>query len=447
MPAGTAPTKRPRVAIAGLWHLGTVIGACVADEQWPVLAIDPDATVIADLREGRPPLFEPGLEDLVRRKLEGGSLSFAGPADERLAAAEIVWVAFDTPVDDEDRADVEFVLDAAARILLGAGDDALVVISSQLPVGSAHTLSQRMAGAGRGDLRFACVPENLRLGRGIETFSAPDRFVAGVRSPRDREQLTQLLARFCDRIEWMSVESAEMTKHALNAFLATSIAFINEISGICERVGADAADVARGLKSEQRIGPRAYLSPGDAFAGGTLARDVAFLTALATDRDVPADVARGVATSNDAHRAWARRALESLFAVPRPTEGIAGRRIGIWGLTYKPGTDTLRRSSAVELIRWLTQAGATVIAYDPAISALPPNLHLTLELAGTPVDAVTDADALVVCTPWPEFRDVPADQVVSAMRQPLVLDPAGHLQATLGQEESAHYLRVGSPLM
>lgn len=446
MPDDTRPGLQPRVAVVGLWHLGSVIATCVAAADWTVLGVDPDPETVADLQAGRPPLFEPGLEELTRSKQKAGTLSFGGPDDERLARAEIVWVAFDTPVDDDDHADVEFVLTQTARILRIAGSGALVVISSQLPVGSTENLSQRMADAGRNDLRFACVPENLRLGRAIETFSSPERFVAGVRTERDREQLGKLLERFCDRIEWMSVESAEMTKHALNAFLAASIAFINEIAVICERVGADAADVARGLKSEQRIGPHAYLSPGDAFAGGTLARDIAFLIGLANHQGVPAYVARGVAASNDAHRGWASRALRSRFAGSDHADGFAGRRIAIWGLTYKPGTNTLRRSSAVELVRWLVQAGASVVAYDPAITDLPPEVDLDLELASAPLDAVARADALVVSTPWPEFRDVPADQVVAAMGTPLVLDSAGHVQATLGAAEQVEYLRVGSPL-
>ena len=435
---------RPRVAVAGLWHLGAVIAACVADDGWPVLGIDREPSVVASLREGRAPLLEPGLNELLRRKRDAGQLAFGAPDDDALGSAEIVWIAFDTPVDDEDRADVESVLADSARVLARAAPDALVVLSSQLPVGSAAALAQRMDDLGRSELRYACVPENLRLGRAIETFSSPDRFVAGVRTDRDRDQLEALLSRFCDRIEWMSVESAEMTKHALNAFLATSIAFINEVAAICESVGADAGEVARGLKSEQRIGPGAYLSPGDAFAGGTLARDITFLSTLASREKLPAHVARGVAAANDAHRAWARRALEARFSNGRtPKEGLGGRRVALWGLTYKPGTSTLRRSSAVELARWLSDAGASVCAYDPAIDSPPADLDLALELAPTALEAATNADALVVCTPWPEFRDVPATDVVQVMHEPVVLDAAGHLQDTFGRHEAVHYARVG----
>ena len=300
-------------------------------------------------------------------------------------------------------------------------------------------LARRMAAAGRQDLRFACVPENLRLGRAIEVFTHTDRFVAGVRDERDRAQLEPLLSRFTERIEWMGVESAEMTKHALNAFLATSVAFINEVAAICERVGANGAEVARGLKSEARIGPRAYLSPGDAFAGGTLARDIVFLGALADREGLPARLVTGVRESNLAHREWAWRTLESRFG-----DGLAGRRIAVWGLTYKPGTSTLRRSSALALCERLADVGAAVVAYDPAIDRLSTE-HSGVALAADPLAAVWGADALVVSTPWPEFRDIDLDAALSAMTGSLVIDAGGYLAGDLGERrsEGLTYLRVG----
>ncbi len=432
-------SRSPRIAVVGLWHLGCVTAACLAGDGWPVLAVDPDPNVVEGLRANRPPLYEPGLADLIAKRQEAGDLAFAELGDPALAEADVVWITFDTPVDDEDRADVELVLDQATRALTGAGHDALVVSSSQLPVGSMAELARRMSGVGRDDLRFACVPENLRLGRAIEVFTEPDRFVAGTHSAHDRSQLEAILSRFTDHIEWMGVESAEMTKHALNAFLATSVAFINEVAAICERVGADGAEVARGLKSEQRIGPQAYLSPGDAFAGGTLARDIVFLGELADREGLPSALVSGVEESNREHRGWARRTLESLFS----DSDLRGRRIAVWGLTYKPGTDTLRRSSSIALCQWLTDAGATVLAYDPAISELPTSLGA--QLAADPVAAVRDADALVVSTPWPEFRDVSTDAVLTAMAQPIVIDAAGHVATTLGNRETVTYLRVGIP--
>jgi UDPglucose 6-dehydrogenase len=429
---------RPRIAVVGLWHLGCVTAACLAGKQWPVLALDSDAEVVAGLRADRPPLFEPGLAELIAERRAAEELAFGEIGDPAMASAEVVWITFDTPVDDEDRADVEWVLAQSTHALALARHGALVVSSSQLPVGSMGELARRMAAMGRADLRFACVPENLRLGRAIEVFTAPDRIVAGVRDGADRAELEPILSRFAERIEWMSVESAEMTKHALNAFLATSVAFINEVAAICERVGADGAEVARGLKSEQRIGPRAYLSPGDAFAGGTLARDIVFLGALAEREGLPSDLVAGVRESNAAHRGWARRTLETRFA----DGGLAGRRIAVWGLTYKPGTSTLRRSSALALCDWLTETGASVLAYDPAIDELPP-AHSATILAPDSLSAARDADALVVCTPWPEFREVAADELLAALAAPVVIDAGGHLAGALGERDGVTYLRVG----
>ena len=402
-----------------------------------MLALDSDPAVIAGLGGSRPPLFEPDLAELIGERQAAGELAFAQVGDAAMASAEVVWITFDTPVDDDDRADVEYVLGAATKALALAGAGALVVSSSQLPVGSMAELARRMTATGRGDLRFACVPENLRLGRAIEVFTSPDRWVAGVRTDADRAQLEPILSRFSDHIEWMSVESAEMTKHALNAFLATSVAFINEVAAICERVGADGSEVARGLKSEQRIGPRAYLSPGDAFAGGTLARDIVFLGALADREGLPAPLVVGVEQSNTAHRGWAWRALKTLFG----EEGFQGREIAVWGLTYKPGTDTLRRSSAIVLCDRLTAAGATVRAYDPVISELPADHDLTL--AGDPLSAARGADALVVSTMWPQFRDVSIEELLGVLGEPVVIDAGGHFAGALAGRHDVTYRQVG----
>ncbi len=439
--------KDSTIAVVGLWHLGVVIAACLAEAGFTVVGIDPDPEVVAGLNRDRLPVEEPGLTELSRDMRNAGRLTFDTASTEAIGAARLIWIAFDTPVDDEDRSDVESVLERSAEVLAHVAPGALVVFSSQLPVGSAAVLGRRMADSGRDDLRFACVPENLRLGRALQTFRSPDRFVAGVRSDEDRARLAAVLERFGSPVEWMGVESAEMTKHALNAFLATSVAFINEIAAICEAVGADASDVARSLKSEERIGPRAYLAPGDAFGGGTLARDIRFLSRLAREQGLPAEVVEGVAASNAEHHNWSRRALIRLLDTSSGNgqSSLAGRRIAVWGLTYKPGTNTLRRSSALELCRWLVAERATVRAYDPAISALPAGEPDAIELAASPAAALRGADALVVCTPWPEFRQVPADTVAGSMTRPVVVDPGGHLHETFGQAAAVRYVRVGVP--
>jgi UDPglucose 6-dehydrogenase len=433
------------IGVVGLWHLGSVTAACLADAGNHVIGIDPDPAVVEGLLAGRPPISEPGLQELLARNASRLDFTCEPLA---LAGAARAWVTFDTPVDDDDNADVEWVLTQGVEMLASLPADSLVVVSSQLPVGSIARLHERCA-ARRGDrgLRFACVPENLRLGRALESFRARDRIVAGVRTEADRSELSALLAPFSAEVQWMRVESAEMTKHALNGFLATSVAFINEIAEICESVGADAEEVSRGLKSEQRIGPRAYLGPGDAFAGGTLARDIGFLRGLAKHRGLPSHVFAGVADGNAAHKHWTRRKLLELLAGEdaRDEHALAGRHVAIWGLTYKPGTDTLRRSSAIELCRWLAAVGATVRTHDPAVSVLPPDLAGRIELCSSPLEAAAEADALVVCTAWPEYLEVPAEELLSALALAQVIDPAGVLRATLGTRPDVRYVRVGTP--
>ena len=240
-----------RVCVLGLWHLGAVTAACLASGGHHVTGLDFDETVITNLKKGQPPLFEPGLEDLVKKGIQSGTLDFSTDPAQAMSGAEVIWVAYDTPVDDADNADVNYVIERVGKLFpyLKSGQE--VLISSQLPVGTSAHLEKLFAKA-RPNLQasFSYSPENLRLGKAIAVFTQPDRVVIGTRFESSRKIFLELLSPFTDHIEWMSVESAEMTKHALNAFLATSVTFINEIASICEQVGADAKEVERGLKSE-----------------------------------------------------------------------------------------------------------------------------------------------------------------------------------------------------
>jgi len=399
--------------------------------------LDFDETLIANLNNGQPPLFEPGLEDLVKKGLETGALGFTTSIADALVGAQVIWVAYDTPVDDDDNADVDYVVERVSRLFphLQAGQE--VLISSQVPVGTSRRLEALFAKARPGvAVSFSYSPENLRLGKAISVFTQPDRVVIGVRSEKSRKIFAELLAPFTDHIEWMSVESAEMTKHALNAFLATSVTFINEIAAICEQVGADAKEVERGLKSESRIGPKAYLGPGGAFAGGTLARDIAFLTRLGEQNNLPLHLVPSVRASNDAHKNWPRRRLTQLLGE------LQGKTVAVWGLTYKAGTDTLRRSSAVELCQWLLAQGARVQAHDPAVKHLPEQLS-AIRLCASPLDAAQGADALVIATEWPDYRAVALPEVLKAMRATIVLDANRFLAAGLELLPDVTYLAVG----
>jgi UDPglucose 6-dehydrogenase len=444
-PAGGEP-EAPRVGVLGLWHLGCVTAACLAEAGFDVVGVDPEADVVSELRVGRPAVAEPGLAELIAAGQDAGKLRFDAPDAGALAAVDVLWVAFDTPVDEEDRADSDLILGQVEETLPCLPDGTLVVVSSQLPVGSVARLESSATAGGRADLRFTCVPENLRLGKALDSFRSPERFVAGVRDARDQELLARLLTPFTDRIEWMGVESAEMTKHALNGFLATSVAFINEIAALSEAVGADASEVSRGLKSDLRIGPYSYLSPGDAFAGGTLARDISSLRALAAEKGIPAKLITGVGESNDDHREWARRALVEMLGSANGDageSGLRGKQVAVWGLAYKPGTDTLRRSSALELCRWLAAEGASVRAHDPAISRLPEGEGGHVELSATALGAAQEADALVVCTAWPEYREIGPGELIEVMRTAIVLDAGGHVGAGIGSDPAIEYARVG----
>lgn len=428
-----------RVAVLGLWHLGSVTAACLAAAGHSVQAFDPDPDGVAGLAAGRPPIAEPGLPDLVARGLLCGALRFTTDLAEAVIGADIVWVTFDTPVDDEDRANVSYVTGHAERAFPYLGDGAVVVVSSQLPAGTTRRVEEmwKSQAAGR-SVSFACSPENLRLGKAIEAFTKPDRVVVGVRDAHARNRIAELLAPVTERIEWMSVESAEMTKHAINAFLATSVTFANEVAALCERVGADAKEVERGLRTERRIGALAYVAPGGAFAGGTLARDVAFLRQLGTGTDRPTPLMDGVVASNTAHRLWARRRLEIELA------GVRGVRVAVWGLTYKPGTDTMRRSASIELCRWLVSEGADVHVHDPAVADLPSDLP-GITRHPEPIDAATGASALVVGTDWPLYRLIDLERLAEAAPGLLVIDANRFLDKTVGNDPRFRLISVGQP--
>jgi UDPglucose 6-dehydrogenase len=426
-----------KICVAGLWHLGVVTAACVAAAGHRVVAFDEDASVVAGLTSGILPVDEPGLAQLVRQQLAAGSLSFTHQREQALRDAEVIWITYDTPVDANDRADVDYVMARVRAVVAAADPSAVIIISSQLPVGSTRLLEHPT----RPRRTLAYSPENLRLGDAVAAFTQPDRIVVGIRPEGDRDRIEELLGAFSSRIEWMGVESAELVKHGVNAFLALSVAFANELAGIAERVGADPAEVERGLKSEGRIGARAYLRPGAAFAGGTLARDIDYLTQIGERERAPTELLRAVRVSNDEHKQWAWRTIESL--VGGGSGGLDGHVIGVWGLVYKQGTDTLRRSSAVELCRELVRAGAVVKAHDSAVRVVPDDLSGVFTLCATPLEAAEEASAVVIETDWPLYREVEPERLVAAMQSPIVVDANGFLLETLGDVSGLRYLRVG----
>jgi UDPglucose 6-dehydrogenase len=410
-----------KIAVVGLWHLGLVTAAVMAEAGHDVVAFDEPAVVEPIARDAFP-VAEPGLPELWKAQREAGRLRESDRIED-VAACAFIWITYDTPLDGEGRPVTAFVRDRVRQVIDALHGPATIAISSQMPVGFAASLEAYAAERGHDGVGFVSIPENLRLGSAIAYLRAPDRFVVGTRRESDRTRVAAVLEPLGAPLAWMGVESAEMTKHALNAFLATSVVFANEIAAIAERVGADAREIEEGLKSDLRIGRRAYLRAGEAFAGGTLARDIGFLVDLGNEHAAPAVQIAATGTSNDRHKLWLDRSIEAAL------RDIAAPRVAILGLTYKPGTDTLRASSAVALAHRLAATGAQVVAYDPTVHADAPEIAGAATRADSVSAALLGADAAVVMTPWPEFREIP-NATWSAMRHRHLIDGQRFLEAT-----------------
>jgi UDPglucose 6-dehydrogenase len=428
-----------KICVFGTWHLGCVTAACLADAGYRTIGLDYDRAVVSGLQVGEAPLLEPGLNELIAQGLSPSLLSFSSDPSE-VADCDVVWVTFDTPVDDNDVADVESVTAAVRSLFPHLRDGTVILISSQLPVGSTRALAQDFAGREPNKTcYFAYSPENLRLGKAIEIFKNAERIIVGSEAPRVREKLQPVLERFTPKVLWTSIESAEMVKHAVNAFLATSVTFANEIATICERVGANVGEVEQALRLEPRIGPRAYIRPGASFAGGTLARDVVFLRSVAAREHLKVPLIDSILPSNEAHQNWPVRRLTEHFGT------LQDRRIAVLGLTYKPGTDTLRRSSSIETCRELARLGARVGAFDPVIHVLPAEFGGFIKLLSDIDSALAGTDAAIVATEWPEFKALSPATCISTMREPLICDANRFLAAAFENAPGIAYLTVGRP--
>jgi UDPglucose 6-dehydrogenase len=427
-----------KVCVYGLWHLGTVTAACLASRGIATVGLAETAEAAAELQAGKAPLFEPGLDALIEKGLNSGGLRFTSDVAAAIASADLVWISFDTPVDDDDVADVGYVLDRVRLTFPYLQDGAVVLVSSQVPVGSTALLEHDFAAVAKGrKVSFAYSPENLRLGDAIRAFTEPERIVIGIRSDDARKMIEPVFEPFCQTLLWTRVESAEMIKHALNSYLATCVTFTNEIASICESVAADMSEVEVALRLDPRVGKRAYVRAGSAFGGGTLARDVQFLKAIAQEHEARVPVLTAVLESNDHHKGWVVRHLR------RQLGALTGKRIGVLGLAYKAGTDAIRRSVAIEVIQELIAAGADVTVFDPKVSTLPEPLNSALSIAGG-VDAVfADSEAVVLATEWPEFRNLDFVRLIPGMKRAMLIDQNAFVAKQLANMLGLEYIVAG----
>jgi UDPglucose 6-dehydrogenase len=428
-----------KVCVVGLWHLGSVTSACFADLGRSVVGVADDPERAASLNNGAPPLFEPGLAQLMARHLATGRLRFTSSLREGVKGSSYVFVAYDTPVDERDEPDLAPIAATMGALAGCLEEGAMIIVSSQVPVGTCEALADHLRSLNPG-LRFgmACVPENLRLGQAIERFLRPDFLVFGADGEATMERVETLFSPIPGPRVRTDLRTAEMTKHAINAYLATCISFGNELANLCDEVGADAFQVVQALKLDSRVSPKAPLAPGLGFAGGTLARDMTVLKKIAAQHGYPAALLNGVLAVNQFQNGMVVHRLEGLLGT------LTARTIGVLGLTYKPGTSTLRRSAAIEIIRDLVAKGASIKAFDPKADPAEIELHRReFSICADPYAAAKDADALALVTPWPEFRDLDLARLKGVMHTPVILDAPNMLEPAKVTQAGFVYQGIG----
>jgi UDPglucose 6-dehydrogenase len=422
--------RKPTVCVIGIWHLGAVNAVGFADKGYRVIGVELDDKRARKLQKGVPPLYEPGLEELTKKHLKSGRLRFT--SDPAAAAeADYVVIAYDSPVNERDEVDITPVADAARLAAPFLGPKTPLVITSQLPLGSSERIEADVRAASpawRSGVVY--TPENLRLGSAIARFLEPDMLVLGANDAAAAAAAQILYKSFKTEKLPMDLRSAEMVKHALNAFLATSITFINEIANLADRLGADAVAVGRALKLDKRIGKSALMMPGLGFSGGTLARDVTQLRKFSAELGYKAKLLDAIVDVNEG------TFDEIIVRLQRKLGSLAGKRVGVLGLTYKPGTSTVRRSPALKIMDKLLAAGAACAGYDPKASAEElaeaqaghaNGSGQTFTRAKSVRELATGADALVLVTEWPEFRELPFASLAKLMKRPLLVDSKNYL--------------------
>ena len=406
------PPNLKKIGVIGLWHLGCTASASLAKVGYEVTGFDFDQKLIGNLNKAVLPIAEAGLSELTREMLKNKRLSFSSDF-KRLANSEYIVIAYDTPVGDDDRPDLSVIKEAVKQIARFARRGATVIIMSQVPAGTCRGIYNQLKKKIRG-LEVVYNPENLRLSQAIDTYLNADRQIIGLSSPAAEERMRNFYEFYKNPLLFMSLESAEFVKHGVNSFLAMSVSFINQLADLCESFGANITDVVKGLKSDSRIGAKAFLSPGLGFAGGTLGRDLRVLQALAKSKKVSLPLISDVYAINQQRKEVFYNKLEKSF--PK----LKGKKFAILGLVYKPGTNTLRRSLALEIGKWLAGQGCLVTGFDPALKDA--KAVLPIKLAADAYKAAKNTDALILITEWPEFKALDYKKIKKDMAGAVIFD-------------------------
>jgi UDPglucose 6-dehydrogenase len=431
------------VAVVGSGYVGLVAGACLAETGNDVVCVDVDESKIERLKRNEIPIYEPGLEPLVRRNQEGGRLTFTTDIGDAVCRARVIFIAVGTPPGEDGSADLKHVLAVATAIGKHMNEHKVVVTKSTVPGGTAVKVRAAIQAETKIPVSVCSNPEFLKEGAAIDDFMKPDRVVVGVDSQQARETMQELYAPFVrtgNPIIFMDIASAEVTKYAANAMLATRISFMNQVAEFCERVGADVKMVRQGIGSDRRIGP-AFLFPGPGYGGSCFPKDVKALIRSGTDVGVRFDLLESVEAINERQKLLLFRKLVKALG-----ENLSGTRIGIWGLAFKAGTDDMRESPSVPLVRSLVGRGATVLAHDPeAHDTARAVFSNTVQYVKDPYDAIEDASALVIVTEWLVYRNPDFERMKKALRRPLVIDGRNLYDAARMRSLGFQYHGIGTP--
>ena len=435
------------IAIVGTGYVGLVSGTCFADTGANVTCVDVDANKISRLEKGEIPIYEPGLDELVKKNIAAGRLKFATDLASVLDDVQIVFSAVGTPPDEDGSADLKYVLQVARTIGQNLNHYVVVVTKSTVPVGTAkkvrHAIEEELQKRGV-DIEFdvASNPEFLKEGNAIKDFMSPDRVVVGVESEHAKKVLTKLYKPFLInnfRVIFMDIPSAEMTKYAANSMLATRISFMNDIANLCERVGADVNMVRAGIGADTRIG-RKFLYAGCGYGGSCFPKDVKALIKTADQTGYSMEVLKAVERVNERQKSILFEKLQKAFE----GQTLKGKTIAIWGLSFKPETDDMRESTALVMIRLLLEAGCNIRVYDPvAMVECKRRIGDSVMYCRDMYDAVLDAEALLLLTEWKEFRLPTWGVIKKAMKRPLVIDGRNIFDVEELEENGFEYHCIG----
>jgi UDPglucose 6-dehydrogenase len=432
-----------KLCVVGTGYVGLVAGTCFAESGNDVACVDIDQRKINELRNGKIPIYEPGLEELIRRNAADGRLRFTTDLAGAVKEAMVCFIAVGTPQDEDGSADVSMVLQAAADIAKAMPGYRIVVLKSTVPVGTADRVRETMAANTSHPFDVVSNPEFLKEGAAVEDFMKPDRVVIGGNSDRALSLIKELYAPFVrteNPILVMDNRSAEMTKYAANAFLATRISFINQVANLCEKVGADVAEVRRGIGFDRRIG-HYFLFPGVGYGGSCFPKDVRAIIRTAEEHAMDFSLLKEVEAVNERQKHLLVEKVHAHFGMD-----LGGRKFAIWGLAFKPRTDDMREAPAIVIIEELLKSGAEIAVHDPeALTRAREVFGDRISYHRANYDALLGADALLIVTEWNEFRRPDFARMREVMKAPIIFDGRNLYEPTVMRQEGFSYYPIGRP--